>query len=472
MRTFASLIDLPSRDIFKPSDRQLHTYIIGQPGTGKSRLLESWIIQDILSGNGACVIDPHGDLYHNLLRRIACIPEVWWKVILIDPTSDKYSVNINPLRNSYGTTPERMAWFLSDIILKIWKLSPTNAPRMSWLMTNTFCAIADLGLTLLDIPRFLCNPAFRNDLLPALSNEATRNYFEFEFPKGQSAVYQWVTPLLNKLGELISDSAIRPMLANREGLDFGNLMDIGSILLVNLPKGTIGEGPSSLLGAFIVGQIQKAALARTNQVNRKSFYLYLDEFQNYTTDNIKDILSESRKYGLSLILAHQYLDQLTPDIRSAVLNTSGTLVSFRIGYNDGRTLSKYIFPNPGYLTKSKVDLEMKKIMSMPYVGMRDRDTKLGWEGLAQVLSGLPARQFWVRRRGSNQPIQCRSLDMHDIVQDRELDYRVRALIETSGQRYAARRCDPRDTPLPNAWRNASESSEVFPDKTDNSIWGS
>jgi len=472
LRTFASLIDLPSSDIFKPSDRQLHTYIIGQPGTGKSRLLESWIIQDILLGNGACVIDPHGDLYHNLIQRIAYIPEVWWKVILIDPTSEKYSVNINPLRNTYGITPERLGWFLSDIILKIWKLNPANAPRMSWLMTNTFCALADLGLSLLDIPHFLCDASYRNNLLPSLRNEATRNYFEFEFPKGQSAVYQWVTPLLNKLGELISDSAIRPMLGNREGLDLGDLMDIGSILLVNLPKGTIGEGPSSLLGAFIVGQIQKAALARTNQVNRKPFYLYLDEFQNYTTDNIKDILSESRKYGLSLILAHQYLDQLTPDIRSAVLNTSGTLISFRIGYNDGRTLSKYIFPNPGFLTKSKIGLETKKMLSLPYIGLKERESKLGWEGLAQILSGLPARQFWIRQRASNQPIQCRSLDMHDIVQDRELEYRVHALIETSGQRYAALRSDSRDTALPHAWRNMPESSEIFPGESNNPVWGS
>ena len=226
------------------------------------------------------------------------------------------------------------------------------------------------------------------------------------------------------------------MLARGERIDFRQVMDEKCILLVHIPKGILGEGPSALLGAFIVAQIQKAALSRTNSNSRNPYYLYLDEFQNYTTDNIKDILSESRKYALSLILAHQYLHQLTPDIRSAVLNTSGTILSFRVGYEDACRLAKVVFPSSDFKTVSKITLRLKHFASLPYLALKERESKLGWEGFAQMLSGLRPREFWSRKRGSAKPIKCRSLEMPDPRKTRELKYQINALRETSGQRYA------------------------------------
>jgi type IV secretory pathway TraG/TraD family ATPase VirD4 len=142
-------------------------------------------------------------------------------------------------------------------------------------------------------------------------------------------------------------------------------MDNQQILLVNLPKGILGEAPSALLAAFIVAHLQKAALARADRGSSIPFYLYLDEFQNYTTDNIKDILSESRKYALSLTLAHQYLDQLPGELRSAVLNTAGTLVSFRVGYHDATQLAKEIFPSPDYIQQFKTSVTMRHSYQVP-----------------------------------------------------------------------------------------------------------
>ena len=422
--------------ILNSTQRHTHAYVIGQPGTGKSRLIESWVMQDILSGQGVGVIDPHGDLYRNLLYRIAQQPEIWPRVIIVDPCNPKWAINLNPLYPKDGISPEKTAWFLTDIILKIWRTNSTDAPRMAWLMVNTFIALAEAGLSLLELPRFLIDQEFREQLLPRIHNEYTQLYFRFEFPKNSGAVHQWVTPLLNKLGQLILDSDIRPMLIRGQGLDFRKVLDDRCILLVNISKGILGDGPSALLGAFIVAQLQKAALARANQYHRSSFFLYLDEFQNYTTDNIKDILSESRKYALSLILANQYLNQLTPDIRSAVLNTSGTLISFRVGYEDATQLAKAVFPSPDFLTKTKAEFSLQKMMSYPYLSFMEKKEGLGWDGLAQRIAGLPNREFWARNRNSFTPIRCRSFDMPNPIRTKDIEYKVQALIETSGSRYA------------------------------------
>ena len=241
-------------------------------------------------------------------------------------------MGFNPLDVVADLPKERLAIYMTDIVIKVWKIQPEQAPRMVWLLTNTFLALASSGLSILELPRFLTDPDFRTALLPKVSSEFVRSYFLNEYPQKQSTAMQWAAPILNKLGNLIFDPQIRTIFTGKSTINFRHIMDSGKILLVNLPKGIIGEELSSLLAAFIVAMIQKAALSRASTHHRQPFYLYLDEFQNYTTNNIKDILSESRKYSLSMTMAHQYLDQLSSDLRSAVLNTIGTVVCFRVGY--------------------------------------------------------------------------------------------------------------------------------------------
>lgn len=430
--------------IMRSAQRHTHVYIIGQPGVGKSRMIESWFMQDILNGNGTGIIDPHGDLFNHLVARIAMHPEIWERIILLDPCNPKWAVPINPLSAFNGESATRNAWFLSDVILKIWSLKMTDAPRMAWLMGNSFTALAELRLPLTHLPRFLLDADYRYRQIGRLENYETRSYFEHEFPKTASGVRQWAAPLLNKMGELLYDPDIRCLLNSPYGLDFRKMMDGNQVLLVNIPKGILGENTSALLGAFLVAQMQKAALARANSSRRHPFYLYLDEFQNYTTDNIKDILSESRKYALALIIANQYLSQLNPDIREAVLNTAGSLVSFRIGYNDAAKLSRHIFPSADYLGHKRMALHLTGSGLIPGIRLRQESVDESWEVCAQALSGLPMRNFWMRSRSNQKPARYRSLDMPDPKLTPEVRSRISDLVEMSGSRYARLKSEIRE----------------------------
>jgi hypothetical protein len=184
----------------------------------------------------------------------------------------------------------------------------------------------------------------------------------------------------------------------------------------------------------------------------------LDEFQNYTTDNITDILSESRKYALSLTLAHQYLEQLSPDLRNAVLNTTGTLCCFRVSYHDGYPLSKEIFPASDFITTHHTELKLRRYFRMPIIHLAHRAEGLGWEGLAQELAGLVSRQFWVRRRGAGAPTKLQTLDMPDPVLTTELKAQVALLRQTSGQLYGRRKADARrEAETHGGWSDAAFS---------------
>lgn len=429
--------------ILTPAQRVTHTYTIGQPGTGKSRALESWALQDMLAGHGVGVIDPHGDLFQNLKTRVAEHPELWERVVLLDPTDRRWVVSFNPLEAGRGLSSERVSLYLTDVMLKIWRLDVTNAPRLVWLLTNTCLALSSLGLTLLDMPRWLMDAEFRERLLPEVKHEQARTYFAAEYPKNAGAAHQWATPLLNKVGGLIFDADIQLMVAGRSTINFRDILDGRKILLAHLPKGIIGEGPSALLGAFIVAHLQKAALSRADSVQRTPYYLYLDEFQNYTTDNIQDILSESRKYALSLTLAHQYLDQLSPELRSGVLNTTGTLCVFRVGHHDAVQLAKDIFPSPEFLAEAQHSIRMRHFWRLPLVTLRERLDAPGWDGLARQLSGLPFRQFWVRRRGAGAPVRMKTLDVPDPVYTPRLQAALLELRDGSGERYGRLKSEAR-----------------------------
>lgn len=428
-------------------ERSTHTYVIGQPGSGKSRAIESWVMQDIKAGRAVGVIDPHGDLYNNLLTRLSDYPLLWKKIVLFDPLDEKWVVGFNPLDAVSDLPNERLAIYMTDIVIKVWKIQPEQAPRMVWLLTNTFLALSSSGSSLLELPRFLTDPEFRMLLMPKVSSEAVRNYFLNEYPEKHSNALQWAAPILNKLGNLIFDPQIRTIFTGKSTINFRQIMDSGKILLVNLPKGIIGEELSSLLAAFIVALIQKAALSRASTHNRQSFYLYLDEFQNYTTNNIKDILSESRKYSLSMTLAHQYLDQLSSDLRSAVLNTVGTIVCFRVGYKDATVLVKEIFPSPEYIQSNGQELRLRSVNSILIPMVIPKIQSTSWDMLTSELVNLQMREFWFKKRGLNRPIKQYTFDMPDPILTTDTSRKIQMLKDCSGEKYARLRSGlkPKDT---------------------------
>lgn len=417
-------------------ERSTHTYVIGQPGSGKSRAIESWVMQDIKAGRAVGVIDPHGDLYNNLLTRLTDYPQLWKKIVLFDPLDEKWVVGFNPLDAVTDLPNERLAIYMTDIVIKVWKIQPEQAPRMVWLLTNTFLALSSSGLSILELPRFLSDPEFRIAMMPKVGSEVVRNYFLNEYPQKHSNAMQWSAPILNKLGNLIFDPQIRTIFTGKSTINFRHIMDSGKILLVNLPKGIIGEELSSLLAAFIVAMIQKAALSRASIHNRQSFYLYLDEFQNYTTDNIKDILSESRKYGLSLTLAHQYLDQLSSDLRSAVFNTIGTIVCFRVGYKDASVLVKEIFPSPEYSQSNGQELRLRSVNSILLPMVIPKIQVSNWDMLTRELVNLQMREFWFKKRGLNRPVKQYTFDMPDPILTTEKKRSIQMLRDCSGENYA------------------------------------
>ncbi len=436
MNSFVDLVMGHHETTLTAKQRATHTYVIGQPGTGKSRAFESWIMQDIALGRGVGVIDPHGDLYKNLLARLAVKPDLWERVILFDPLDPKWVVGFNPLEAGVHIHQERLALYLTDVVTKVWRINTANAPRMVWLLTNSFLALSSLHLSLLELPRFLVDRVFRDALMPRVKQENVRNYFEYEFPKSTAGANQWITPVLNKLGGLLFDLDARLIFSGKSTINFREIMDQKKVLLVNLPKGIFGEGVSALLAAFIVAHFQKAALSRASSTKRPAYYLYLDEFQNYTTDNIQDVLSESRKYALSLTLAHQYLDQLSSNLQSAVLNTAGTVVSFRVGYQDASRLAKEIFPTPDYIQTYRPELKVRQSYRAPFPYIRIKSESTGWGSLSLELSQLRHRQFWFRRRGNRTPIKQTTFYMPDPKITKDLKKQINLLRDFSGERYA------------------------------------
>ncbi len=418
--------------------RATHAYVIGQPGMGKSQQLRSMIMQDIVAQRGVMAIDVHGDLYDDLVLDIAHLlardPELARRVILFDPLNPDWTIRFNPLGAISGIPDERMAGQLTDAIITIWNLDTASAPRMMRLLTFSFLALSEFHLTLLDLPRLLRDQSFREELMNKTVHPDLEDYFRFEFPQGEGAIHQWVTPVLNKIGPLVFDPDMRLILGGRSTFHFRQVLSEKLVFLANLPKGILGEGNSSLLAAFLVAHIQQAALSRADTEKRIPFFLYLDEFQNYTTKNVRDILSESRKYGLSLTLAHQFLEQLPTDTRAAVLNTAGTIICFRVGYHDATELAREVFLKNS-LSREKTQLVNSHFGGMSLVLPQTKREPLSHEAMSSLLTRLRPREFWMKRRGPDDPTKQRSLEAPSLTPSKEL-YAARAyLVKVSGSRF-------------------------------------
>ena len=346
-----------TKDIrFNREDRRRHTYIIGKSGVGKSVLLSNMAIQDVLNGEGVCVIDPHGDFVQDVLEHIP--PERAEDVILFSPADTERPLALNLLEFDHRY-PEQKTFVINEMIKifdKLYDLKATGGPIFEQYIRNAMLLIMadpESGSTLMEIPKVLSDPDFRRMKLERCKDPTVVDFWRKEAEKagGDAALANVVPYITSKLTSFISNDMMRPIIGQQHSsFNFREVMDKQKILLVNLPKGQIGEMNAYLLGMIIVGRILVSALSRTDmpKEQRKDFYLYIDEFQNFTTDSISAILSEARKYGLNLIIAHQYIGQLVKNndtqIKDAVFGNVGTLISFKIGSEDADDIEKEMSP--------------------------------------------------------------------------------------------------------------------------------
>lgn len=329
----------------KQADRLSHMYVIGKTGTGKTTLLETLLTQDIHHGRGCALLDPHGDLVERL---VAALP--------VHRQSDLIYFNVPDPKLPYGYNPfapvsaelrPLVASGLIEILKKMW--DDSWGVRMEHILRNTIFALLDQpSARLPDILRMLTDKNFRYQAVKNIQNEQVRTFWHDEFPK-YSLRYQadGIAPIQNKVGAFLTDPKLQHIFTRSDGqLRLRSIMDDGKILLVNLAKGRIGEDSAALLGGLLVTSLGLAAFSRANipEEERRPFYIYLDEFQNFTTLSLANMLSELRKYGAAVVTAHQYLHQLDLDIREAVLGNTGTLISFRLGARDAPFIAREFAP--------------------------------------------------------------------------------------------------------------------------------
>jgi len=336
----------------KTEDRRRHTYIIGTTGSGKSTLMADMARQDIEAGRGVCVVDPHGSLVEDILARIPASRA--GDVVVFDAADIERPIGLNMLE---AETPAQRDMAVQEMIAIFYKLFPPEmiGPMFEHNMRNVMLTLmedAEAPGTIAEIPRMFTDVAYQKFKVSKVKDPIVRAFWEKEMAKTSDFhKSEMLGYLISKVGRFVENAMMRNIIGqSRSGFNLRNIMDGKKILLVNLSKGKIGEVNASLLGLIIVSKLQMAALSRADMPEhlRDDFYLYIDEFQNFITDSIATILSEARKYRLNLIMAHQYMGQLTQGqdtkIRDAVLGNVGTMIAFRIGVEDAEILEKQFAP--------------------------------------------------------------------------------------------------------------------------------
>ncbi|MFH1393017.1 MAG: CxxC-x17-CxxC domain-containing protein [Patescibacteria group bacterium] len=335
----------------KIDDRRRHMYIIGQTGTGKTTLLMNMLVSDIAAGHGVGFIDPHGDMAESLLN---CIPENRIKdVIYFNPADMNFPIAFNVIEKVDPEIRHLVASGLMGVFKKIWP--DVWSARMEYILNNTVLALLEIpGSTLLGINRMFSDKEFRKSVVDKLEDPVIKAFWTQEYAKYQQKYEQEATAAIqNKIGQFSSAAVIRNIIGQpQSSFDFRKAMDERKIIIMNLSKGRIGEDNSKLLGGMLITKIQLAAMSRVDipEEERKDFYLYVDEFQNFVTDSFATILSEARKYRLNLVITNQYIGQLVHDqntkVKDAVFGNVGTFVAFRTGGEDVEFLEEKQFgPN-------------------------------------------------------------------------------------------------------------------------------
>ena len=328
-------------------DRPRHVYIIGQTGAGKSGLLELFALSDIFQNQGYAIIDPHGDFAINNMKFIP--GSRLQDVVYFNPADTAYPLGFNPLE---VMNPNQKTNISSEVIGVLKRMFGDSwGPRLEYILRYTILALLDRPeTTMLDITRMLTDKKFRKETLGYCTDTVVQQFWNVEFASwNDKFATEAVAPVLNKVGAFTANPIIRNIIGQpRSTFNIRQIMDEGKILIVNLSKGLIGEDNAAILGSFLVTKIQLAAMSRSDIPDvrdRRPFYLYVDEFQNFATDSFATILSEARKYGLNLTVANQYISQMADTVRDAVFGNVGTVICFRVSADDAPILSKQFEPN-------------------------------------------------------------------------------------------------------------------------------
>jgi Type IV secretion-system coupling protein DNA-binding domain len=391
----------------KEKDRQTHLYVVGASGAGKSKFLEFLIRQDILKGKGFGLIDPHGDLVEEIKGFLAFSlsnEEIGERIVYVDPANAEYTIAFNPLEKTEGVSPAETAAELIEAFKKIW--FDSWGARMEDLFRNTLIALIEADLTLVDLPRFLINGDFRLNTLKKVNHPITKQYFARFNNLAPKTRDEWMESTLNKVNAFLSDDRIREMFSfKKSSFSLREIMDNSRILLLKLDRGRLKEN-ADLIGSLFMTKIKLAAFSRSAvpKEQRTQFYLYIDEFQNFATKTFIELLSESRKYGLSLILDHQNLSQLPEELQDSILTNCGIQACFRSSRKDAEIMAKEFFQTTGTEIKtSKISPDSSDYKFYSY--------QEEWERYFQEIQSLPNRAFYVKHKieGGIIPLQTETI---------------------------------------------------------------
>ena len=323
------------------TDQRQHIYIIGKTGSGKTTLLQNLIVQHIALGHGVGLIDPHGDLAQELLHHIP--PHRADHLVYFNPGDLEFPIGLNLLANVAPDSRHLVASGIVSAMKGIWRDS--WGPRLEYILYNAVSALLECrNETLLGVNRMLIDENYRAQIIRQIKDPFIRSFWEEEFAGyDERFKREAIAPIQNKLGQFLLNPVIRNILGQvKSKVNIPFIMDNERLFIANLSKGRLGEDKANLLGSLLVTQFQLGAMERANQPEdeRKDFYLFIDEFQNFSTDAFASILAEARKYRLCLVLSHQYIDQLSLPVRQAVFGNVGTSIAFRIGHTDAEVMEK------------------------------------------------------------------------------------------------------------------------------------
>jgi Type IV secretory pathway, VirD4 components len=343
----------------KRVDRRRHMYIIGKSGVGKSKLLELMLRQDIAYGHGLCLMDPHGDVIDAMLE---FVPENRIEdVVIIDPSDINHPVSFNPLSNVDPTFKHQLAQGLIEVMEK--QFGANWTPRLEHVFRFTTLALLDYPhATMRGMISMLTDRNYRQKVIEYIEDDMVKRFWAIEFADwSEKFDTDAIIPLVNKLGQFLSDPLLRNIFGQKENrVNLEKLMNEKKIVFINLSKGRLGEENSSFLGSMFITKLKQAGMARASmpEKERHDFYVYVDEFHNLVTETFENILSEARKYGMCLTVAHQYVSQLIPRVQAAVLGNTGTIVIFRIGGEDAVKLAPEMAPV--FEVKDMINLGMRE----------------------------------------------------------------------------------------------------------------
>jgi len=410
----------------KTDDRRRHLYVIGKTGMGKTNMLENMVIADIKAGRGVAVVDPHGEFAEKILD---FVPENRIDdVIYFNPADLEYPIAFNPLEQVDLEHRHLVASGIMGVFKKIWP--DVWSARMEYILNNSLLALLEYpSSTLLGIMRMLVEKDFRQKITEHLQDPVIKAFWLNEFARyTQRLEVEAVAAIQNKVGQFVSNPLIRNIIGQTYStIDMRKIMDEGKILIINIAKGRIGEDSSALLGAMIITKLQLAAMSRVDipMEKRRDFYLYVDEFQNFSTESFANILSEARKYRLSLILAHQYIEQLDEKVRAAIFGNVGTIACFRIGAEDAELLEKEFMPDFNAndlvnLTKYNiyVKLMIDGVASKPFSAETIEPAKPSHESFRDVIIENSRSRYSTSRQTVEQKIASEWVADKKIIEER------------------------------------------------------